>query len=57
MARKIDHGAIGAVTNFRSQPELLLYVEKEIGQAEEVVVVYEAGQLGYVLYRALKARG
>ena len=56
-ARKIDNGAIGAVANFRSQSELLLYVEKQRAQAEEVVVVYEAGPLGYGLYRALKARG
>jgi transposase len=44
------------VANFRSQEELLLFVEKQKEQAEEVVVVYEAGPLGYVLYRALKAR-
>ena len=56
-ARKIDNGPIGAVANFRSQAELLLYVEKQMEQAEEVVVVYEAGPLGYGLYRALKARG
>jgi hypothetical protein len=31
-------------------------VEKQKEQAEEVVVVYEAEPLGYVLYRALKAR-
>jgi len=56
-ARKIDNGPIGAVAKFRSQEELLLYVEKQKEQAEEVVVVYEAGPLGYGLYRALKARG
>ena len=56
-ARKIDNGPIGAVAKFRSQEELLLYVEKQKEQAEEVVVVYQAGPLGYVLYRALKARG
>jgi hypothetical protein len=55
-ARTIDNGAIGAVANFRSQEELLLYVEKQKEQAEEVVVVYEAEPLGYVLYRALKER-
>jgi hypothetical protein len=27
-ARKIDNAAIGAVANFRSEAELLLYVEK-----------------------------
>jgi transposase len=56
-ARKIDNGAIGAVANFRSEAELLLYVENQGEQAEEVVLVYEAGPLGYGLYRALKARG
>jgi transposase len=56
-ARKIDNGAIGAVQNFRSEAEVLLYVEKQCEQAEEVVVVYEAGPLGYGLYRKLKARG
>jgi hypothetical protein len=29
-ARKIDNGAIGAVGNFGSQEELLLYVEKHL---------------------------
>ena len=56
-ARKIDNGAIGAVGNFGSQEELLLYVGKQMSQAEEVVVLYEAGPLGYGLYRALKTRG
>jgi transposase len=56
-ARKVDNAAIGAVANFRSETELLLYVEKQCEQAEEVVVVYEAGPLGYGLYRKLRARG
>lgn len=56
-ARKIDNAAVGPVANFRSQEELLLWVEKQKEQAEEVVVVYESGPLGYVLYRALRARG
>ena len=56
-ARKIDNGSIGVVENFRSEVELLLYVEKQLPQAEQVVVVYEAGPLGYVLYRKLTARG
>jgi transposase len=55
--RKIDNAAIGPVVNFGSQPELELYLEKQLKQAEQVVVVYEAGPLGYALYRALKARG
>jgi transposase len=56
-ARKIDNGAVGAVANFGSQAELLLWLEKQKQQAEEVVVVYEAGALGYVLYRQLRAQG
>jgi transposase len=55
--RKVDNAAIGAVANLRSETELLLYVEKQCEQAEEVVVVYEAGPLGYGLYRKLEARG
>jgi transposase len=56
-ARKVDSGVVSAVANFRSQTELLLYIEKQLGQAQEVVVVYEAGPLGYGLYRELSARG
>ena len=56
-ARKIDNAAIGPVVTFRSRPELELYMEKQKELAEEVVVVYEAGPLGYGLYRALTARG
>src|SRR5258708_19516171 len=55
-ARKIDNGAIGPVVNFRSQTELLLYVEQQMKQAEEVVLVYEAAPLGYVLYQSLTIR-
>src|SRR5262249_34270908 len=33
-ARKIDNAAIGAVANFRSEAELLLYVQKQCEQAE-----------------------
>jgi transposase len=56
-ARKIDNGAVGVVQTFRSQEALLLYVEKQREQAKEVVVLYEAGPLGYPLYRQLKASG
>jgi phosphomannomutase len=38
VARKVDSGVVSAVANFRSQTELLLYIEKQLGQAEEVVV-------------------
>src|SRR6201994_2801068 len=56
-ARKVDEGTIGVVDNFRSEEALLLYIEKPRQQAEQVVVVYEAGPLGFTLYRKLKARG
>src|SRR5215469_11739027 len=56
-ARKIDNGAVGVALTLRSKEALLLYVEKQRKQAKEVVVVYEAGPLGYVLYRELKASG
>ena len=56
-ARKIDDGTIGVVDNFRSEEALLLYIEKQRQQAEQVVVVYEAGPLGYTLYRKLRATG
>jgi transposase len=55
--RKVDNGVIGVVESFRSEVELLLYVEKQRQLAEQVVVVYEAGPLGYTLYRKLKAAG
>src|SRR5258708_39763458 len=57
VARKIDNGAIGPGANFRSQEELLLYVEKQKDQDGEEVLVYEAGPLGDGLYRALQAGG
>ena len=56
-ARKIDNSAVGPAVSFRSQTELLLYIEKQRKLAEEVVVLYEAGPLGYVLYRELEAGG
>ena len=56
-ARKVDNGVIGAVETCRSEVELLLHVAKQQQRAEEVVVVYEAGPLGYTLYRKLSATG
>jgi transposase len=56
-ARKIDNGAVGVAQSFRSKEALLLYAEKQREQAKEVVVLYEAGPLGYTLYRELKAKG
>jgi transposase len=45
------------VANLRSETEVVLYVQKQLEQADEVVVVYEAGPLGYGLYRKLTALG
>ena len=56
-ARKVDNGVIGAVETCRSEVELLLHIQKQRQRAEEVVVVYEAGPLGYTLYRKLTAGG
>jgi transposase len=56
-ACKIDNSLIGPVANFGSEVELLLYLEKQIRLAQEVVVVYEAGPFGYGLYRKLTAQG
>ena len=57
VGRKIDHAAVGVVENFRSEEALLLFVQKQLERAERVVLVYEAGPLGYSLYRKLKALG
>jgi len=56
-ARKIDNQAVGVVQTFRSKEALLLYAAKQLEQAEQVVVLYEAGPLGYRLYWDLKAMG
>jgi transposase len=55
-ARKIDNGAVGVAQSFGSKEALLLYLEKQREQSKEVVVLYEAGPLGYTLYRELKAK-
>ncbi|HTD13613.1 MAG TPA: transposase [Chthoniobacterales bacterium] len=57
VARKVDNAAVGTVAKLGTQEECVFYVERQLQQAEQVVAVYEAGPLGYVLYRALKARG
>lgn len=54
-AHKIDNGAVGVAQTFGSKEALLLYAQKQQGLAKEVVVLYEAGPLGYKLYRELKA--
>jgi nucleotide-binding universal stress UspA family protein len=53
-AHKIDNGAVGVAQTFGSKEAFLLYVEKQQELAKEVVVLYEAGPLGYKLYRELK---
>src|SRR5438270_4428278 len=56
LARKTDNGAIQGVQSFRFE-ELLLFAQKQLRLAEEVYAVYEAGPLGYVLYRRLRELG
>ena len=56
VARKIDNSAIGAVQNF-SLEELLLFAHKQLSLGQRVYAVYEAGPLGYVLYRRLRELG
>ena len=56
-AGKEDSLAIGPVQSFRSQPDLLLWIERLKARAEQIEVVYESGPLGYRLYRELRARG
>ena len=56
MALKGDNGAIQAAQRF-GLSELLLYAHKQLQRAEEVYAVYEAGPLGYALYRQLKELG
>ena len=56
VARKKDKGDIQAVQSL-SFEELLLFAQKQLSLAEEVYAVYEAGPLGYVLYRRLRELG
>src|ERR1700739_1064778 len=56
VARKIDNSAIGPVQNLGFE-ELLLFAHKQLSLAERVYAVYEAGPLGYVLYRRLRELG
>lgn len=50
VARKIDNGAIGPVQNL-SLAELVLFAQKQLSVGQKVYAVYEAGPLGYVLFR------
>jgi transposase len=56
VARKTDNGGIAGVQSM-SFEELLLFAQKQLGLAEEVYAVYEAGPLGFVLYRRLRELG
>jgi transposase len=56
VARKMDNGAILPVQSL-SFEELLLFGQKQTKLAEKVYAVYEAGPLGYVLYRNLRELG
>jgi transposase len=56
VAIKRDNGAIQAAQRF-GLAELLLFGQKQLRWAEEVYAVYEAGPLGYALYRQLKQLG
>jgi hypothetical protein len=56
VARKKDNSAIQGVQSFRFE-ELLLLAQKQLSLTEEVYAVYEAGPLGYVLYRRLRELG
>jgi transposase len=56
VGRKIDAGGIQPVQSFKPD-KLLGFVAKQLQLAEKVYVVYEAGPLGYVLYRKLKELG
>jgi transposase len=56
VARKRDNSGIQGVQSF-SFEALLLFAQKQLSLAEEVYAVYEAGPLGYVLYRRLRELG
>jgi transposase len=56
VARKIDNGGIQGVQSY-SFAEVLLFAQKQLSLGEEVYAVYEAGPLGYVLYRRLGELG
>lgn len=56
VARKLENSGIQPVQSFNFE-ELLLFAQKQLGLAEEVYAVYEAGPLAYVLYRRLRELG
>jgi transposase len=56
VARKLDGTAVQAAQSM-SFEGLLVFAQKQLSLGEKVYAVYEAGPLGYVLYRRLKALG
>ena len=56
VGRKIDAGGIQPVQSFRHD-KLLVFASKQVQLAEKVYAVYEAGPMGYGLYRELKELG
>jgi|ERR1700757_591911 transposase len=56
VCRKLDQSGMQPVQSF-SFESLLLFCAKQVALAEEVYAVYEAGPLGYVLYRRLREMG
>src|SRR5208337_1414770 len=56
VCRKIDAGGLQPVQSFTLE-KLLLFGFKQLQLAEKVYAVYEAGPLGYVLYRKLRELG
>ena len=56
VARKIEACGIQPMQSFKPD-KFLGFVVKQLRLAEKVYAVYEAGPLGYVLYRQLKALG
>lgn len=56
VCRKLDQSGMQPVQSFGLE-SLLLFCHKQLALAEEVYAVYEAGPLGYVLYRRLRELG
>jgi transposase len=56
VARKLNGTPVQAAQSM-SFEALLLFAQKQLSLGDKVYAVYEAGPLGYVLYRRLKALG
>jgi hypothetical protein len=55
VGRKIDHGAISPAQSMSFEGSLV-FAQKQLGLAEKVYAVYEAGPLGYVHEPSLSCR-